>query len=81
MEAVSIKPFNHGAQRTALVSTNRLHLLGWQPIIAILAANSKDCLLIGQFLVCSAISQPIRGDKVGALVRQKCCLRVIYPSR
>ena len=42
----------------------------WQPITAILAASSEDGLLIGQFLVCPAMSQPIRRDKVGAVVRQ-----------
>ena len=57
-------------QRTALVSTNLLQLLGWQPITAIFAASSEDGLLIGQFLVCPAMSQPINRDQVGALVMQ-----------
>ena len=53
-------------------STNRLQLLGWQPITAkiaaIIAASSGHGLLIGQFLVYPAIFQPIHRDQVGALV-------------
>ena len=58
---------NHCVQRTALVSTNSLQLLGWQPITAILAASSEDSLLIGQFLAYPAMSQPIRRDQVSEL--------------
>ena len=36
-----------------------------------IAASSEDSLLIGQFLVCPATSQPIRRDKVDALVRDR----------
>ena len=40
-----INPFNHRVLRTALVSTNQLQHLGWQPITAkitaILAASSE----------------------------------------
>ena len=52
--------FNHWVQRTALVSTNRLLLLGWQPITAkitaIFAASSVYGLLIGPFLVAQPCS-------------------------
>ena len=56
------------------IARNLLQLPGWQPITAkitaIPAASSADGLLIGQFLVCPAMSQPICRDQVGALVRQ-----------
>ena len=35
---------------------------GWQPITAKITASSEDGLLIGQFLVCPAMSQPISRD-------------------
>ena len=57
---------------------NLLQCLDWQPITAILAASSEDGLLIGQFLVCPAMFQPIRRDQVGAIARQWCCLHIIY---
>ena len=69
---VAFKRLNHRVQSTALVSTNRLQLLIWPPIIAkitaILAASSEEDLPIGQILVCSAMPQPIRRDQVGMLV-------------
>ena len=39
-------------------STNRLQLLGWQPITTTLS-TSKDGSLIGQFLACPAMAQHI----------------------
>ena len=48
-------------------------------VTAIISVSSENGLLIGQFLVCPAMSKPIRGDKVGALIWQQNCLHSIYP--
>ena len=47
-------------------------------ITDILAASWEEGLMIGQFLVCPAMSQPIRRDQVGALVRLYWCFHIIY---
>ena len=73
----ALKLFNNWVYK--LAAAPRLLANHSQDHIHLLAASSEDGLLIGQFLVCPALSQPIRRYQVGALVRQKRCFHIICP--